>query len=177
MIEKMKKYKNNFILFFIACVIISTIFTFNVTSSRYIGKISSDDDIIARPILTLSNNQQSFSIDNMLPGDEKEILFSVSNVEENQTNEVLLDYYFKINSQTEIPLKFEIYDITGDEEILLQMIDNVTENNQMKTVASETDKVTKDYKLKIIWNVNDNSYEYAGKTIKYDVILEGIQVN
>ena len=69
-----KKYNKKRIRYFcIILIIISTIFTFNVTSSRYMGEITTDNEIIALPVLTLSNNNQTYTITDMLPGDKKNI--------------------------------------------------------------------------------------------------------
>ena len=169
--------KRNFIFFCIVCIFISSRFTFNLSTSRYMGQITAEENILAIPILTLTNNTQGYTVTNMLPGDEQEFEFSVSNVDGEQTNEVLLSYYFKINMETEIPLEVKIYDISESEEKELQITNNETEKMQMNIVEKETDKITKNYRLKITWNAQNNSYEYAGKTIACIITLEGVQMN
>ena len=105
-----KKRLLHFCMFLIFIIIF--LYTFNITTSRYIGQIAADDNIIAVPILTLSNNTMAYTISNMLPGDEKSYDFTVSNTENGNINEVLLDYYFSVQAGTELPLTFELYDIT-----------------------------------------------------------------
>ena len=172
-----RNQKRNLIFFCLACIIISTIFTFNLSNSRYMGEISAEDEVLAVPIITLSNNTYSYSIEDMLPGDVNEYTFQVSNVDGEQTNEILLTYYFKINMETIVPLEVEMYEILEDgREEELTITDNTTEEFQMDIVVEETDKITKDYKLKIIWDESQNSYEYAGQTINMNITLEAIQV-
>jgi len=169
--------KINLIVIGIVSIIISTIFTFNSSNSRYIGEIKTEDQVLAIPVITLSNNMQSYSIENMLPGDEQEYLFQVSNVEGQQNNEILLSYCFKITKQSEIPLEIEIYEVLANgTEQKIMINDNISENINMNVVSLESDKVTKNYKLKIIWPENDNSFEYAGQIINMNVTLEATQV-
>lgn len=171
-----KSTKRNLIFFSVAGIIISTIFTFNLSNSRYMGQISSDENALAIPIITLSNNTQTYSVTNMLPGDIKEYEFSVSNVDKDNSNEVLMEYYFKINMETSIPLEVRLYEIINETEQEIPITSNVTEKMQMNIVENKADKITRNYKLKIIWNTNNNSYEYAGKQIVCNIVLEALQV-
>ena len=54
----------------------------------------------------------AYTINNMVPGDEQSYDFTVSNTENGKINEVLLDYYFNVQAGAELPLTFELYDIT-----------------------------------------------------------------
>lgn len=170
--------KNNLIIFvFLVCIIISTIFTFNLSNSRYIEQIKAEESVLAIPILTLSNNKASYLIENMKPGDVKEYTFQVSNVDGNQTNEILLSYYLKANIQADSPINIELYEIlANDTEEKKSIVNNVSEEFQMGVVNKEADKVTKTYKLKVIWDIAKNSYEYAGKAIDIGLMLEAVQV-
>ena len=70
-------------------VLISFLYSFNVTTSRYVGQIeASEENIVAVPILTLSNDTMTYTIDNMMPGNEKTYEFVVSNYENDKINEV-----------------------------------------------------------------------------------------
>ena len=171
--KKDKLNIKNFKYFMISLAIILTIFTFNITASRYMGEISSQDDLIAKPILTLSNNSLSYT-ENMKPGDTKIYEFEVSNKENDNTNEILLDYYFSITSTTGFtPLTIEIYDITNEETLLPLTSDNYTQVQQMNYETETTRK----YKLLVIWKEENNSSEYAGKNIDFTLKLEAMQAN
>ena len=172
-----KNKKRNLIFLYVACIVISTIFTFNISNSRYIGEIKAEDEILAVPIITFSNSRYNYVIKNMLPGDVKEYIFQVSNLDGEKTNEVLLTYCFKINMETIIPLKIEMYEVLADgTEEKIAITNNVTEKIQMDVVEGQTGAVIKDYKLKVIWDESQNSYEYAGQTTNLNIVLEAIQV-
>lgn len=176
--ERKKTNEKNLKYFFIALIIVSTIFTFNLTTSRYMGQITANDDVIAVPIFTLSNNAEKYVITNMKPGDIKTYEFSVSNVDNEITNEILLSYTLQIDMGTNVPLTVELYDITEDsvdgQEI--NLTNNKTEEMEMKAVEVDTDKITKKYRLNVIWNETNNSYEYAGQEIACNITLEAVQV-
>ena len=64
---KRKALKRNIKIFGLFITIILFIYTFNITTGRYTGEISSAESIIAEPILTLSNNEKTISINDMIP--------------------------------------------------------------------------------------------------------------
>lgn len=152
-------------------IVILFLYTFNVTTSRYIGQVSAQKDVVAIPILTLSNNKESYSINNMKPGDEKIYEFEVSNTENGQINEVLLDYYFIVNIGNEIPLTVELYDITQGETKL-----NITDGKTPKVRMDYGTEILKKYRLKIIWDKKDNSLSYINKKVNCNITLEAEQV-
>lgn len=168
--------KNNLILFCISFIAIFTVFTFNGSNSRYVGKIMAEEEVLAVPVLTLSNNSQSYVETNMLPGETKEYKFSVSNVDGKNTNEVLLEYSFKVTTETIVPIEVKLYEITNNQEKEIQITNNETEAIRLNIVNKNSDKVTKNYEIRFIWDINDNSYEYAQKEISCSVVLEAIQV-
>lgn len=164
-IEKLK----SFCIFGMIIVLVSSI---NVTMSRYIREATAQNSIIAVPVLTLSNNNQQYEIEDMLPGDVKEYTFSVSNKSGTQINEVLLSYYFEINFESDIPLQFKLFDITDGTEKELTITNQKT--SEIELLYDQ--EVIKNYKLKIIWNESDNSYTYAGREITCDINLTAVQV-
>lgn len=172
-----KNKKSNLIFMFLVCIIISTIFTFNLSNSRYIEEIKAEEKVLAIPILTLDNNKATYLIENMIPGDMREYLFQVSNVDGSQTNEILLTYYFKTNIESDTPISIELYEIleNGVEE-KKSIINNVSEEFQMSIVNQESDKILRNYKLKVIWDESQDSYEFAGQEINFDIILVAEQV-
>ena len=130
-----------------------------------------EQDVLAVPVLTLTNQTQSLEIENMKPGDEREFLFSVSNSDEDKVNEVLLNYYIKVSSGTEIPLKFKIYDVTTNEQEIA-LTNGQTSLIEMPYGVSNT----RNYRLEIIWDAKDNDIGYAGKQTTCTIKLEGIQI-
>ena len=159
-------------IFLIAFLIVITLFNFNKTSSRYMAEIASNTDAIAVPILSFSNNQAYYSIENMVPGETREISFCVSNTDNGKQNEVALIYLLKLETETTIPLHFKLYEIVNGNENEILLTDNKTPE---KFVGFDS-QYLKNYKLKIIWDATNNSYEYAGKSIACNINLEGEQV-
>lgn len=146
--------------------------TFGVTTSRYMGLVQSDDPVVAVPILDLSNDQMVYTIDKMLPGEEREYEFYVTNKANDKINEVQLDYQFVITSTTEIPLQFKLYDITDNKEQELVVMDNKTASIEMPHGIEETHQ----YRLKIIWDKAQNDVRYANQKVSLKIELKGAQV-
>lgn len=152
--------------------IILFLYTFSLTSSRYLGKIGADEEAIAIPVFTLSNNTQKYTLNEInVPGDEQEIEFAVSNTDKGITNDVLLNYTFEFSSET-IPLTFELYEVVNGNENKIDVTNNKTE---VLTMNYGTE-ITKNYKLKIIWDENENDYEYADKSATFKMELKAEQV-
>lgn len=159
-------------IFLVAFLIVITLFNFNKTSSRYMAEIASNTDAIAVPILTFTNNQASYNIENMLPGDTREITFSVSNTDNDKQNEVILKYSLKLETENTLPLQYKLYEIINGSQSEVTLTDSRTPE---ETVGFDSTYLRK-YKLEIIWDANNNSYEYAGKNTICNIKLEGEQV-
>ena len=124
------------------------------------------DDVLGVPILGLENPEFTYSKENILPGYTDEADFYVINYDDENTNEVLMKYYLKIEIDKEIPLKIELTDENGNEVKL-------SEEGRSEEWELPYDKEMRTkYHLKISWNKEDNSYTYAGSTVnlKIDVI-------
>lgn len=166
--------KNNLIFLCLVLLVISMVCIFNYTNARYVGEVTYDDNVLAQPILTLSNNNQEYTIINMIPGDEKTYEFSVSNVDESKTNEIFMKYTLKASATSDIPLKLSLYDVTG-EESEITLTNGVSGKINLKEVQNDGDKITRNYKLKVKWDSTDNSYQYANKEISVKVELNAQQ--
>lgn len=165
----MKKRKLSLILFFF--VILLFIFTFNITPSRYMGKIDSEaDDIIAIPILNLTNSTLEETINGIYPGSITETDFFVSNYDDVNKNEVLMKYYIKVQTNNEIPVKISLTD-ENEAEVTL----NEEGQSEERDLPYDTQMQTK-YHIKIEWDKKDNSYEYANKSLKLTLEVVATQV-
>ena len=81
-------------LIFIFFIIVLFVFTFSVTSSRYMGKIESEaKDVIAVPIIDITNPTFEYTLKDVIPGFNAETDFYVKNYDDTNTNEVLMKYY------------------------------------------------------------------------------------
>ena len=170
--KKRYRLKKKTCILSVFSVSILFLFTFNVTSSRYMGQLKGEvEDIVAIPVISMENPTFTYTNKKMLPGDVDESDFFVSNYDkDNKTNEVLMKYYFKVTLDSEIPVKVTLTDADGTELKLLD--DKRTEeyklpyDNMMKTK----------YHIKIEWDKEDNSYEYADKDIMLTIDLTATQV-
>lgn len=158
---------------FIFFVIILFIFTFNITSSRYIGHLESTaTDVNAIPILSLTNPTFSEIITGMLPGNTYESDFYVSNYDSSNTNEVFMEYYIQVPTQNdlEIPVKISITNKDGEEISL-----DSEGKTPKETLIYEYQQKTL-YHIKVEWDKEDNSYEYAGKSVNLNINVVATQV-
>ena len=168
--------KNKYRLKITTCILlifsvsILFVFTFNVTSSRYKGELQGEaKDIVAIPIISLDNPTFNYTLEKMLPGDIRESDFYVSNYDEKNTNEVLMKYYLKVTLDSEIPIEVTL---TDEEGTVLTLNDKKTEKYELPY----DDKMKTKYHIKVEWNEDDNSYEYAGKDISLTIDLIAVQV-
>lgn len=106
-------------------------------------------------------------------GEQRTVDFSVSNFDEDKINEVLLSFYFTIDSGTEIPLTYELYEIISGTP---QKIDFANEKSSTIELGYGPTKITKDFQLKIIWDASNNSLDYANKSVNYTIKLQAEQV-
>ncbi len=172
-----KKYRNFLIFYMIVFIIIFC----NYTLSRYTVTMTSDDTKIqvAIPVITLSNDEQTYTIEDMVPGKIEEYEFQVSNKDEveQKMNEVNLKCYFTITDESEIPLTFEVYEVVDGAEQVLQ-----TTNAEKTWTTGDfnmtfEEEQTKQFKVKIKWEKQNNSYEqYSSKPLTFNIKLEAMQV-
>ncbi len=158
-------------LIFIFFIIIFFVFTFNVTSSRYIGQIESETkDVIAVPIIDITNPTFEYTATDLIPGFSKETDFYIRNYDNTNTNEVLMKYYLKVQLNSDIPVKLFLTDENGQ---------TIELDNEKKTAEKEVpygEKIQTKYHIKIEWDKKDNDYKYADKSINLIIDLTSTQV-
>lgn len=163
--------KRRLSLIFIFSIIVLFVFTFNVTSSRYMGQIESEaKDVIAVPIIDITNPTFEYTPKDLIPGFSDETDFYVRNYDDTNTNEVLMKYYLKVQVDSDIPVKIYLTDENGQAMEL---------DNEKKTAEKELTYGKKNqtkYHIKIEWDKKDNDYKYAGKSIKLIIDLTSTQV-
>jgi len=143
--------------------------TFPVTF-RYAGTDTSNPELQSKinfrfrekPILELSNNGETYTLEDISAGYEEEYEFTVSNYNETYNNGVPLTYSFETILTEGSPLTAKIYDEDGNE---------VTESITLPSDGSATDHT---YTLKLTWDSSLNSSEYRGQTYKCELILTAI---
>ena len=169
---KRRRLKKKPFILLVFCIVILFLFTFNVTSSRYMGQLEGEvEDIVAIPIISLDNPTFNYTkgTANMLPGDIDESDFYVTNYDKMNKNEVLMKYYLQIQLDSEIPVQVTLTDEAGTEIVL------TSGKTKEYELPYNTDMKTK-YHIKIEWKKEDNSYKYAGKDINLIIDLIATQV-
>ena len=165
----MSQRRLNLLIIFL--IIVMFIFTFNATSSRYIGQIESKaSDVIAIPIIDITNPSFNYELTDVIPGFVSETDFYVRNYDNTNTNEILMKYYLKVEVESEIPINVSLTEENGKA---------ITLDNEGKTAEKELPYGTQTeikYHVKIEWDSKDNDYKYAGKDIKLIIDLTSTQV-
>ena len=160
--------------FFVFYCIVGLFFFSNYSFSRYITTSDGSGNLeIASPAITLSNTEIQCDIEDILPGEEGECSFTVSNKDESQLSEVSLNYYFIVTLNSKVPLKMTLYDVDNDEKISIDD-DGKAINSYMKMSFDEEEE--KSYKIIVSWDEKDNDWTYAGQAITLNVELKGLQI-
>lgn len=170
---KRRRLKKNPFIVLIFFIGILFIFIFNASTSRYLGQINANsEDVLAVPVISLTNPTFEHSLTNMLPGDTTETNFYVSNYDGENTNELSMKYYFKITKIGTIPFEITIIDTATGKELSV--------NDEGRTIEEVNltydNNVSTEYTIKIEWDEKDNDYNYAGQDLKIKVELVSVQV-
>lgn len=153
--------------------IICCVYLIKITNSRYISKVNIDGNIdVAVPqiVLDVKNYSDSFTL---LPGQTQELEFSIKNYNDLRTNEVLMEYYIKINTtKLDLPLEYELYEVSSTNEKKL------TANSQGfgPITLNYGNQEEKKYKLKFSWDENDNKISYVNKQYSFQILAETIEI-
>ena len=158
---------------FIFILIIIIAFTGKIASSRFNSEANKNGNLnIAKPIVELEQ-VSSNNFTNMKPGDTVEYTFNVKNNNGSNTNEVTMNYYIEVTyNNNNLPLTYEIYDITTGSEVQL-----TTNNNQTNLLQLGLGNIeTHNFKIKFIWPQSSNSYTYSSQNISFDIDVYAEQV-
>ena len=141
----------------------------------YLGNDTSNNTLMSKinfrfkeiPVLTLSNEGETYNVENMYPGYTKEYNFSISNFLDDKISNVPMNYSF--NTIVDSPFIVKIYDESGI-EVVQGNIDGDLEN-----------KISNNYTLKITWDnslgENVNYEDYLDKTYNGKVVLNANPVD
>ncbi len=168
--KKRYKLKKQTCILFLYGVSILFLFTFDFSSSRYMGQLEGKaEDVIAIPIISLDNPTFNYRPDDMLPGYVDESDFYVKNYDDTKQNEVLMKYHLKIQIDSIIPVKVALTSEDGTEM-------DLTENKTEEYELPYTRKMLTKYHIKIEWAEQDNDFKYANEDIKLTIDLVSVQV-
>lgn len=118
-------------------------------------------------------------LNNLLPGDEKDYLFSVTNSKQNKISDVTIEYQIKIKTYHFIPLNINLYEVKENKDEFVASCDEKSSRNEDNELLcnmpikqfEKNEKGTVDYKLKIEFPLkyNDEIYSNLVDYIKIEV--------
>lgn len=122
-------------------------------------------------------------LNGLVPGDEKEYLFSITNSKDEKTSDVTIEYQLRIKTYHFIPLTINLYKIEEDKETLVGTCDETfARNSDSELVCSmpiETLKKSEleleNYKLKIAFPIEYNDVAYSNLVDYINVEIESWQ--
>ena len=171
--KRNKSSKTNIAIIILA---VTAIIVLILSIAKYTSTLAANDAATtATPVLTFdTSNSLEVSIS---PVDgEKIYYFAVSNYTDVQVSEVTMDYYIQINSLSNLPLEFELYEYEnntiGDTNLLEG---NGTTTDEIEIALDE--ETIHNYALKIIWQEDETSYKYADEIDYVEIVLHGEQIN
>ncbi len=122
-------------------------------------------------------------INNLVPGDEKEYLFSVTNSKGEKISDVTVEYQLRIKTYHFMPLTINLYKIEGETEKLIGNCDEtVTRNSENELICNmpietlkKTEEEVNDYKLKIGFPIEYNDISYSNLVDYINIEIESWQ--
>lgn len=171
--QRKKLRTDRLIFLFIITTIIVTI----LTLAKYKSTIATEESSIkvAFPAIDLLSDE-ILDVDINPTTEDKELIFAVTNTEEEKRTEVAMNYTVKIESLSNLPLEFELYTYdnnTKGTENLLQGNGNITDDINFNFNEDKTDT----YMLIIKWKDGQTDYRFS-HTIDYvRVVVNGVQVD
>ncbi len=156
--EKEKKNKKVILLLLLLLVILLGILV-GASFAKYHSKIETDAFAkIAKPVLEV-RREQSLMLTALAP--KASYVFEVRNYKEDELNQVEMEYYIEIISNTDEAINFALF--KGDEEIPLNS------NKTGKIKLTKEEKQTHSYRLEITY---DNTKGKLGKDINENVEIK-----
>lgn len=168
------------------CLLISITFFSGMTYSFFnsSANMKSTNQSIANFIFeTEKVDYIELGINEFLPGDKKEFLFSVTNALEEKTSDVTIEYQLLIKTYHFIPTIINLYSIVDEKEELIATCDEpINRDSENKVVCKlpietlEKGKVMKDdYKLEVIFPVEYNDVIYSELVDYINIDIESWQ--
>ena len=106
----------------------------------------------------------------ILPGETKDIDFSVKNYSDTNVNRILLDYYMDIDfTVREFDITYTLYDITDGQQVQLTK----SQDGYGPISLSNNGRQERHYRLVLSWNKDDNNISNAGKICKCSIGING----
>lgn len=109
------------------------------------------------------------NLNGLIPGDEKEYLFSVTNTNEKSISDVTVEYELIIKTYHFIPITIDLYKVTDESEELIGSCDETSARNSSNelvckmpiSILLNSQEQIDDYKLKITFPKEYNDVSYS----------------
>ena len=155
----------------IVLIVLITFFsgiTYSFFNSNTIMK--STNQGIASFVFEMNNvDEIDLELNNLIPGEKKEYLFSVTNTKEKIISDVTVEYELVINTYHFIPLTIELYKLDGEKENFFGKCDETVSRNSSNElvckmpieILTNSKEEKHDYKLKIEFPQEYNDISYS----------------
>lgn len=173
-------------IFLIIILVISVTFFSGITYSFFNSSAtfkSTNQGIASFVFETNKVDYIELNINDIVPGDEKEYLFSVTNSKEDIISDVTTEYQLTIKTYHFIPLNINLYLIEEEKEILIGKCDETSSRNSNNElvcnmplkVLNKSEKSNDDYKLKISFPSEYNDISYSNLVDYINIEIESWQ--
>lgn len=157
--------------------IITTIIVAVISLSRYRTSIAGHSNAkVAIPVINLATEEETILDVSIVPGEEKEYIFSVENNKEEQKSEVTMEYTLQIKGLSNLPFEFELYTyengVKGEKNLLA-----TSGNTTGKYEIDFNQNIKHTYKLLIKWRDEEISYKYSKVADYVQIVLNSNQVD
>ena len=144
---------------------------------------SSNQGIASFVFETNNLDRIDLNLNGLIPGEEREYLFSVTNSREDVISDVTVEYQLSIKTYHFMPLEIELYQVNEEEDILFGTCDEKSARNSSNELVCNmpistlinSKKQSDDYKLKIIFPKEYNDVVYSNLVDYLNIEIESWQ--
>lgn len=144
---------------------------------------SSNQEIAGFVFETKNLDQIDLNLNGLIPGENREYLFLVTNKNKENISDVNIEYQLSIKTYHFIPLTIELYQIKEEKEILVGKCDETDGRNEenelvcsmpISTLINSEEQID-DYKLKISFPIEYNDISYSNLVDYINIEIESWQ--
>lgn len=130
---------------------------------------SSNQGIASFVFETNNLDRIDLNLNGLIPGEEREYLFSVTNAREDVISDITAEYQLSIKTYHFMPLKIELYQVNEESEVLFGICDEESARNSSNELVCtmpistlvNSEKQVDNYKLKIVFPEEYNDVSYS----------------
>ena len=123
------------------------------------------------------------NMNDLVPGEERKYLFSVTNSKDRKISDVTIEYELRIKTYHFMPLTIELYKLSSEDELLVGTCDeNASRNSENELICNmpiatltKSEESVDDYKLKVIFPEIYNDIVYSNLVDYINIEIESWQ--